>query len=214
MSKFINFFCSIFISIGIIILCVNFTLRFKELYYFDIDYLDIESKSNLSKEEIILNYDYLIDYNLGYEEDFHMPTIKYSKEGKIHFEEVRDIFIKLKQLFVFCSVVGIIGIYKNIKEKNINFIKYISLSLFLLPIVLFVPISLNFEKSFVIFHKIFFRNDYWIFDPKLDPVINILPAEFFLHCGIMILSLIFLSSILLYFIYRFLKNKIKTDYID
>ncbi len=211
MNKAINFLYSIFISISIIILCVNFTLRFKELYYFDIDYLDIESISNLSKEEIILNYDYLIDYNLGYEKEFHMPTIKYSEEGKIHFEEVRDIFIRLRQLFVVCSFIGIIAIYKNIKEKNINLIKYVSLSLFLLPIILFIPIVFNFEKSFVIFHKIFFRNDYWIFDPDLDPVINILPAEFFLHCGIMILLLIFLSSILLYTIYKLSKNRINKN---
>ena len=91
MNKVTNFLYSIFISISIIILCINFTLRFKELYYFDIDYLDIESISNLSKEEIILNYDYLIDYNLGYEKEFHMPTIKYSEEVKIHFE--RGIFL-------------------------------------------------------------------------------------------------------------------------
>ena len=211
MNKVTNFLYSIFISISIIILCINFTLRFKELYYFDIDYLDIESISNLSKEEIILNYDYLIDYNLGYEKEFHMPTIKYSEEGKIHFEEVRDIFIRLRQLFVVCSFIGIIAIYKNIKEKNINLINYVSLSLFLLPIILFIPIVFNFEKSFVIFHKIFFRNDYWIFDPDLDPVINILPAEFFLHCGIMILLLIFLSSILLYTIYKLSKNRINKN---
>lgn len=211
MNKVTNFLYSIFISISIIILFINFTLRFKELYYFDIDYLDIESISNLSKEEIILNYDYLIDYNLGYEKEFHMPTIKYSEEGKIHFEEVRDIFIRLRQLFVVCSFIGIIAIYKNIKEKNINLIKYVSLSLFLLPIILFIPIVFNFEKSFVIFHKIFFRNDYWIFDPDLDPVINILPAEFFLHCGIMILLLIFLSSILLYTIYKLSKNRINKN---
>lgn len=212
MNKVTNFLYSIFISISIIILCINFTLRFKELYYFDIDYLNIESISNLSKEEIILNYDYLIDYNLSYEEkEFHMPTIKYSEEGKIHFEEVREIFIRLKELFVVCGIIGIIGIHKNIKEKNINLIKYVSLSLFLLPIILFIPIVFNFEKSFVIFHKIFFRNDYWIFDPDLDPVINILPAEFFLHCGIMILLLIFLSSILLYTIYKLSKNRINKN---
>ncbi len=48
-----------------------------------------------------------------------------------------------------------------------------------MPLLLTVPILLNFEKSFIIFHKLLFRNDYWVFNPNLDPVINILPEEFF-----------------------------------
>ena len=51
-----------------------------------------------------------------------------------------------------------------------------------------------------------FDNDYWIFDPNLDPVITILPEEFFLHAGVMILVLILLSSILIYATYKFLKK--------
>ena len=29
-----------------------------------------------------------------------------------------------------------------------------------------------------------FDNDYWLFNSKTDPVIKILPDEFFMHCGI------------------------------
>ena len=29
-----------------------------------------------------------------------------------------------------------------------------------------LPIVVNFEGSFVLFHKIMFNNDYWIFDPN------------------------------------------------
>ncbi|HDA5285011.1 TPA: DUF1461 domain-containing protein, partial [Clostridioides difficile] len=51
---------------------------------------------------------------------------------------------------------------------------------------------------------------YWIFNPNLDPVINILPEEFFFHSGMMILILILLASILLFVMYRLYKSfKIK-----
>lgn len=69
-----------------------------------------------------------------------------------------------------------------------------------------LPIVVNFEGSFVLFHKIMFNNDYWIFDPNLDPVINILPEEFFFHAGLMILILIIIASLTNYLIYRFLKS--------
>ena len=51
-------------------------------------------------------------------------------------------------------------------------------------------IALNWDQVFVTFHKLFFSNDYWIFDPRTDPVITILPDEFFLHCAVMILCMV------------------------
>ena len=40
----------------------------------------------------------------------------------------------------------------------------------------------DFEDFFIVFHEVLFRNDDWIFDPNLDPIINTLPSEYFLAC--------------------------------
>ena len=207
MKKILNVIFSICFSIFIISTVVRFTVGFKELYYFDINYLDIPKLSNLTEEEIKLNYDYLIDYNLSNKvEDFEMPTIKSSSEGKIHFEEVRDIFQNLNKISLICLVITLVGIIINIKNKDIQILNYTSKALISIPSILAVPIIINFEKSFVVFHKLMFSNNYWIFDPSLDPVINILPEEFFFHAGIMILAIILLVSIILYTIYRLLRK--------
>ena len=69
--------------------------------------------SGFSENEIKLNYDYLIDYNLNKNVgEFNLPTIKYSEEGKIHFEEVRNIFQMIKKVFYY-------------KWGNFNFRNYI-----------------------------------------------------------------------------------------
>lgn len=184
------------------------TVGFKNLYYFDIGYLNIPKISGFSEEEIKLNYDYLIDYNLSFKEkEFHMPTIKYSNEGKIHFEEVREIVQNVIKLFGLCFIVCLIGLTLNIRGKNIEILNTTSKTLISIPLLLLLPIIVDFDKSFVIFHKLLFDNDYWIFDPILDPVITILPEEFFLHAGLMILGFILLSSIFLHARYRYLKNK-------
>lgn len=207
MKKILNVIFSICFSIFIISTVVRFTVGFKELYYFDINYLDIPKLSNLTEEEIKLNYDYLIDYNLSNKvKDFEMPTIKSSSEGKIHFEEVRDIFQNLNKISLICLVITLVGIIINIKNKDIQILNYTSKALISIPSILAVPIIINFEKSFVVFHKLMFSNNYWIFDPSLDPVINILPEEFFFHAGIMILAIILLVSIILYTIYRLLRK--------
>ncbi|HBG2913434.1 TPA: TIGR01906 family membrane protein, partial [Clostridioides difficile] len=196
MRKFLNVLFSICISIVIIVGVINFTVGFKQLYYFDIDYLNISELSGLSKDDIKLNYDYLIDYNLNKNvSEFKLPTLKSSPQGKIHFEEVRNIFQNINKLAKLLLVVSLVGIILSVKNKNIKILKTTSITLIIMPLLLTVPILLNFEKSFIIFHKLLFRNDYWIFNPDLDPVINILPEEFFFHSGMMILILILLVSI-------------------
>ena len=186
----------------------KFTVGFKELYYYDIGKLNISELSNLSEEEIRLNYDYLIDYNLSKDEvDFEMPTIKSSPQGKIHFEEVRDIFQNLNKLFNLCFVVSIIGLFINIKNKQIDFLNTTWKALISIPMLLALPIIINFEDSFVIFHELMFSNDYWIFDPRIDPVINMLPEQFFFHAGLMMIVITLLSSMVIYSIYRLLRKK-------
>ncbi|HEK4638798.1 TPA: TIGR01906 family membrane protein [Clostridioides difficile] len=207
MKKFLNVLFSVCISIVIIVGVINFTVGFKQLYYFDIDYLNISELSGLSKDDIKLNYDYLIDYNLNKNvSEFKLPTLKSSPQGKIHFEEVRNIFQNINKLAKLLLVVFLVGIILSVKNKNIKILKTTSITLIIMPLLLTVPILLNFEKSFIIFHKLLFRNDYWIFNPDLDPVINILPEEFFFHSGMMILILILLVSILLFVMYKLCKS--------
>ncbi|HBF6774130.1 TPA: TIGR01906 family membrane protein [Clostridioides difficile] len=207
MKKFLNVLFSVCISIVIIVGVINFTVGFKQLYYFDIDYLNISELSGLSKDDIKLNYDYLIDYNLNKNvSEFKLPTLKSSPQGKIHFEEVRNIFQNINKLAKLLLVVSLVGIILSVKNKNIKILKTTSITLIIMPLLLTVPILLNFEKSFIIFHKLLFRNDYWIFNPNLDPVINILPEEFFFHSGMIILILILLVSILLFVMYKLCKS--------
>ena len=188
MKKIINVIFSVIFSVLIISTIIKFTVGFKQLYYFDIEYLNIPVLSGLSKED-------------------ELPSIKSSENGKIHFEEVRNIFQILNKIFKISLVLSIIGLVINILNKNIEFLKTTSKALIVIPLILMLPIVVNFEGSFVLFHKIMFNNDYWIFDPNLDPVINILPEEFFFHAGLMILILIIIASLTNYLIYRFLKRE-------
>ena len=163
--------------------------------------------SGLSREEIIENYDYLIDYNLSSNVgEFKLPTLTSSKPGKIHFEEVRDIFQNVKLLTIICGAIAIIGGILQIRKRDFKFLRNSSILIIILPVLLAIPIAINFNACFILFHKIMFSNDYWIFDPQLDPVINMLPEEFFMHMGITILVIMLIVSIILQLLYRLLKK--------
>lgn len=192
------------ITLLIIILSIKITLNFKPLYYTDIITLNVQETSNLSNKEIKLNYDYVISYVQSHEkQNFILPTLTFSNKGKIHFEEVKAIFNKLDYILYTLILINIIIIYINIKTNKIfRFLKWSSISLFLTPFLCLIPFLLNFDKGFTIFHNLLFNNNYWLLDSKLDPIITIMPQEFFFHCAILIVSLMLIFSTILYIIYK------------
>jgi integral membrane protein (TIGR01906 family) len=190
-------------TFSFIVLIVNFTLLFKPLYYADIDILNIEESANLSEVDLKANYDYVIKYlSQNENEEFNLPTLPSSVNGQTHFKEVKIIFDNLKVMLILTMIVSIIGIIINKRRKKFKYLLTSSLVLITIPIILLIPFIINFDKSFTTFHHIFFNNDFWLFDIELDPIITILPQEFFFHCAILILMLIIITSLILRYIYR------------
>ena len=46
--------------------------------------------------------------------------------------------------------------------------------------ILAITIAISWHQAFIVFHEIFFDNDYWILDSRVDLLINIVPYEFFI----------------------------------
>jgi integral membrane protein (TIGR01906 family) len=205
-NKFITIILSIALSLFLISIAVKATLAFRQLYFYDLNYLNIAKDYGMAKEEIMKNYNILIDYTQKKSiAKLYMPSFPMSREGEIHFTEVKALFMRFNTLMYITGVVSLLGILLMIKERSYKFLKYSSTLLLAIPIVLSIPFAINFDESFTIFHKMFFKNNYWEFDPVKDPIINVLPQEFFFHCAILILLILATFSLICYVIYR--KNK-------
>ncbi len=202
---------SLILVLFIISFSVVFTLNIRPLYYFDIGHLNISETSGYSDSDIRANYDVLIDYNNIFGPDtLEFPTLAMSTEGRIHFEEVKDIFVAVEILCIATFILGLAGILWQHKKRDVHYLKYTSILTIAIPVVLGLIFSLNWEQSFVTFHHIFFNNDYWIFSPSTDPVITILPDTFFFHCAMMILGTVILGSVLCFVIYRLRSKRLKS----
>lgn len=205
--KAINLGVACLAMVVVICISVTITVLARPLYYFDIGYLDIPEKSGISKEACKLNYDTLIDYNLlGGDEELVFPTLRMSETGRIHFEEVKDIFINMQVI----SIIGVaiaIAFAVFLKNKGVSD-KYVLWMKYTFPVTAVVALSvasamiIDWQWAFTTMHEIFFDNDYWIFNSYTDPVIKILPEEFFLHCGILIVILTITQIAVLRMLYR------------
>ena len=184
------------------------TLAFRPLYYHDIGALDIERLSGMTEAEIRENYDALISYNMRWEKGMlEFPTLPQSREGQIHFAEVKDIFDLFKYLALGTFFPGAAGIFLLGRKREFCFLKYTSVLSVALPAVVGAFVAVNWDSAFVLFHRIAFDNDYWLFDPATDPVITMLPDAFFLHCALLILGGILLGSLVCAAAYKFYGQK-------
>ena len=139
-------------------------------------------------------------------------SVPMSEFGKIHFFEVKRIFIAL---YIFSIAFILMMIIKILTNKNNDLgkklIKSFNSSVNIMALI-FISISavalVDFSKAFIFFHKIFFRNDYWIFDPKIDPIINALPEEFFMIEFILIVAILIVFTVIIKVLNFRLKNKV------
>ena len=177
-----NILISLCLALFIISASVTITLNFRPLYYHDISSLKIEETS-------------LIDYNQFFYSGKLKLTLPMSREGKIHFEEVKRIFVGIEYLCVITLILSCFLIKRKIRSRNIDFLRSASIITVLLPVIVGILCAFNWDAAFTLFHEIMFRNDYWIFDEATDPVIMILPDAFFLHCAVMIILLILIGSL-------------------
>jgi integral membrane protein (TIGR01906 family) len=202
-NKFVTIILSIALTLFLISITVKATLAFRQLYSYDLDHLNIAKDYGMAKEEIMKNYNILIDYTQKKSiAKLYMPSFPMSRQGEIHFTEVKALFMKFNTLMYITGIASILGIILMIKEKSYKYLKYSSTLLLALPIILAIPFAINFDASFTIFHKMFFKNNYWEFDPVKDPIINVLPQEFFFHCAVMILLILAIFSLICYVIYK------------
>jgi len=205
-------FTLLFISVAVVV-----TINFRPLYYMDIHQLHIEADSGIDKAEIKQNYDALIDYSSPFfKGDLKFPTLESSQSGLLHFAEVKTLFTDFYVLGAVTLLFGIIIIIRKAKNKDYGYFLVSAITALVLPLLLGLYMSMNFEKAFIAFHKLFFNNNDWMFDPATDPVIMILPEDFFMHCAFLIVAIVVLFSAVFIGIYcwnkshtgiRYRKNK-------
>ena len=132
-------------------------------------------------DEIKANYDVLIDYNMFWGPDkLRFATFPMSEHAEIHFMEVKRIFVIMQFASIGSLLLLIPGMIYAKKHQITAWPK--ATAILTVAVIAVVGFGLLFfwDETFVLFHKIMFNNDYWIFDWRTDPVILILPDEVFL----------------------------------
>lgn len=160
------------------------------LYRLDIELLDIEAYSGYDYDTILRNYKAMIAYLNPFKDVgvFALPDLAVSIVGEIHFADVRNITngVFLLTAILLLPLIGFFLLIRKYPELKRRSYVAAGVTVLAVPAVVFAAVAADPDWFFVMFHKIFFSNDYWIFDWNADQVIRILPMDFFIHCAIII----------------------------
>ncbi len=184
----------------------------RPLYYLFISKI-LKENPGYTKEIIKTNYNILIDYyNPFYRGKLALDGLALSTEGAFHFYEVKKIFNLLFLIFLVAFILSLLIYIYNRRTSLGRYLKLSALMTFVIPFILSIPFLVDFSRSFVLFHEIAFSNDYWIFDPAIDPVINILPEWFFMYAAFLILFYMIIFAGLSYLLGQYLEKRNRNFY--
>ena len=192
---------SVLLVISTVVLTITFSIGlpiyFRPFYYAHIEALDMPTDTGLSAEEIRTAYDEVLDFCTQRGGEFSAGVLKFSEEGASHFADCKKLFnLNLFALLVSATLIGVIIILKRTKIITLARLRgyYLGFWAGIGTLVSFATVgglaALDFDEAFP-------GKDNWLFDPRVDEVIRIMPEEFFMNCAILILASIVVISLTL-----------------
>lgn len=175
---------------------IAWVVLLRPFYYVQIGPSGVCQASGLTAAQARAAYSDVMDYCLGLRPDFAAGVLPFSQEGASHFADVRVLFL-LDIRLLAVSLAALLALYLLRRRKGMALCRFggrgpgfwAACGLGGLFVIVGGLAALDFDRAFTVFHTIFFPGkDNWLFDPMTDPVILILPEEFFRSCALLILA--------------------------
>lgn len=221
-SKLLTVLISLVLALFLLSAAIACPILIRGFYYAQIQSLSLPEKTGYSEEEIREAYDEMMDYTAGGGEasgrTFGTGRLAWSEAGKAHFDDVARLF---RLDFVIAGITGgllllylAVLLFRRRKFSSEEppadgnpFLPYRPFGrgpLFWGPVGLAAVMAVigsiaafDFSRFFTAFHHLFFPGkENWIFDPKSDAIIRILPEEVFRNFAIYALVILLAGCLL------------------
>jgi len=190
-------------AISLLAVGLYIAINFRALYYLNISWNDLPASSGYNAVVIRENYDALIDYCCPFFTGaLSFPSLPSSESAISHFAEVKTIFNVIYILGAISLIFTVSMFILRHREGSYMYLRTCAISAAVLPVFVTLFSIISFDTLFVLFHKLMFNNDDWIFNPATDPIIDMLPENYFAQCAILIALVMLIGAGTAYFFYR------------
>ena len=202
----------LFFTVALLAAGLALAINLRPLYYLNISWLNLTESSGLNAVVIKENYNALIDYcSPFYTGELAFPSLRASESGLSHFAEVKDIFNIIYIAGAASLVLCIICFAIKRKCGEYKYLLVSGIIAAVLPVIVGIFSAISFDTLFILFHKIVFNNDDWLFDPKTDTIIELLPETYFLECALLIAAVMIIGAIVAILIYVSRRKNRRTE---
>ena len=200
-NKFLGVIKALLIALIILSGAIALPVLFRPFFYWHIEPMELGKDLGLTFNQIKTAYDHMMDFCTGRTDVFSVGVLPWSESGMAHFADVKQLFLLDLWVLVIASALLILLCLVNRRKILLaghcpGFWSAVGLGAgFALVGGL---AATDFDRAFTVFHSLFFPGKgNWLFDPNEDPIILLLPQEFFRNCALLILSVIMLTCLIL-----------------
>jgi integral membrane protein (TIGR01906 family) len=202
-------------SIPFLILTTNIrcVINSEAFFSYGFEAYQVQEYTGIEKDQLEYAGNQIRSYFNNGEEFIAISVIKggilienlFSDREVLHMKDVKTLvkWVYRVQILSLISLIAAIlaGFFTNnprhlmLSLRMIGFSGGFTLVLFVLVAM---GVAISFDKLFLLFHLISFRNDLWMLDPTQDYLIAMFPQGFFFTATILIASLTLLEAILIW----------------
>ena len=196
-SKTLALVYAFFLALTAITLGIAAPITGRWFYNLHIDALRLTELTPWTREQIQRAYNDMMNF-IWWDAPFGTGNLKWSQAGMEHFADCKKLFwLNIDVLVV--SVAALLFIYLIATQMRVKPYRFLGfgaifwagVSVFAGFCIVFLLGAIDFDKAFVVFHRLFFPGKTnWIFDPSTDEIIRILPEKYFMDCAILAISVI------------------------
>ncbi|MBJ8325421.1 TIGR01906 family membrane protein [Streptococcus pacificus] len=183
-----NKILSLFSIIWLLSLAILVTIYLVWLSYpLAIDYFSLGDIVALPVKRIANNFNDLMFFLTNpLKLELLMPDFPTSESGLKHFFDVKWLFHLAQAVAIVLALPSLSFFKEAFKKQRLWYYQRYYLFALILPVLVAgFAFFIGFDNFFTLFHTLLFPGDSsWLFNPQTDPVILILPEEFFLACFI------------------------------
>lgn len=194
-SRILSVIWSLTLALFAVSLSIAAPILWRGFYALHVDALLLPAHTGFPRETILEAYNEMMDFCIK-GAPFGTGALKWSEDGMRHFEDVRVLFLLDLRVLLATAVLIVVLFAVSRRIAPYRFLRrgpsfFAGAGLLVSSAVLTFLAALDFDRAFVVFHRIFFPGKTnWIFDYRTDEIILILPQVFFRNCAIFAVSLL------------------------
>lgn len=190
MKKILSLMLALLLPLCVLLTSVQVAVLSDSFFYQQYVVNEVPQATKIELPELMRITDEIQKYLFGQRADFMIDGIidgerqhVFNEREISHMDDVYILFARaiiIRNLSLLFIAVLVLILFKINRRTLYNTFVWSSGGFFVMIGFIGSLLYFNFNRYFVLFHEVFFKNDLWMLDPKTSILINMVPIHFFI----------------------------------